>query len=78
VDIYYPWGKVRAHLLSGLGAATRCQCIMLTAADAKRIHVFVYGSDIERSDLLYTSVLIQMWHPLVAARLPDRCASPRA
>ena len=78
VDIYNPWGKVRAHLLCGLGAAMRCQCIMLTTTDGMRIHVFGYASDIERTDLLYTSVLIQMWHGLVAARLPDRCASPRA
>jgi hypothetical protein len=78
VDIYNPWGKVRAHLLCGLGAAMRCQCIMLTTAEGMRIHVFGYASDIERTDLLYTSVLIQMWHGLVAARLPDRCASPRA
>jgi Protein of unknown function (DUF2786) len=78
VDIYSPWGKVRAHLLCGLGAAMRCQCIMLTTAEGMRIHVFGYASDIERTDLLYTSVLIQMWHGLLAARLPDRCASPRA
>jgi Protein of unknown function (DUF2786) len=78
VDIDNPWGKVKAHLLCGLGAALRCQCIMLTTRAGMRIHVFGYASDIERTDLLYTSVLIQMWHGLAAARLPDRCASPRA
>jgi Protein of unknown function (DUF2786) len=77
VDIDNPWGKVKAHLLCGLGAAMRCQCIMLTTRDGMRIHVFGYASDIERTDLLYTSVLIQMWHGLAAAAVPDR-ASPRA
>ena len=29
VDIDNPWGRVKAHLLCGLGSALRCQCIML-------------------------------------------------
>jgi len=77
VEIDNPWGRVKAHLLCGLGSALRCQCIMLTTRTGLRIHVFGYESDIERTDVLYTSVLIQMWHGLVAARVPDR-ASPRA
>ena len=77
VDIDNPWGKVKAHLLCGLGAAMRCQCIMLTTRDGLRIHVFGYASDIERTDLLYTSVLIQMWHGLAAALVPAH-ASPRS
>jgi Protein of unknown function (DUF2786) len=78
VEIYNPWGKVRAHLLCGLGAALRCQCIMLSTRTGLRIHVFGYASDIERTDLLYTSLLIQMWHGLVAARVPEWNGSPRA
>jgi hypothetical protein len=78
VDIYNPWGRVRAHLLCGLAAALRCQCILVDAGDGLRVHVFGYASDIERTDLLYTSVLIQMWHGLVAAEVPARAASVRA
>src|SRR5262249_34119618 len=70
VDIDNPWGRVKAHLLCGLAAAMRCQCIMLSSRSGLRVHVFGYASDIERADLLYTSVLIQMWHGLVAARVP--------
>jgi len=77
VEIDNPWGRVKAHLLCGLGSALRCQCIMITTRGGLRIHVFGYESDIERTDLLYTSVLIQMWHGLAAARVPDR-ASPRS
>src|SRR6202020_3280299 len=29
LDIDNPWGRVKAHLLCGLGSALRCQCIML-------------------------------------------------
>jgi hypothetical protein len=78
VDIDNPWGRVKAHLLCGLGSALRCQCIMLTSRSGLKIHVFGYASDIERADVLYTSVLIQMWHGLAAATVPQWSTSPRA
>jgi hypothetical protein len=77
VELDNPWKRVKAHLLCGLGAAMRCQCILLTTPAALRVHMFGYESDIERTDVLYTSVLIQMSHGLAVARVPDR-ASPRA
>jgi Protein of unknown function (DUF2786) len=78
VEIYNPWARVQAHLLCGLAAALRCQCILLPAETGQRVHVFGYASDIERADLLYTSVLIQMWHGLAAEQVPARADSVRA
>jgi Protein of unknown function (DUF2786) len=79
LDIGHPWARVKAQLLCGLGAALRCQCILISpASGGSRVHVFGYASDIERTDLLYTSVLIQMWHGLAGARVPDWTRSPRA
>jgi hypothetical protein len=78
VEIYNPWARVQAHLLCGLAAALRCQCILLSASDGQRVHVFGYASDIERADVLYTSVLVQMWHGLVAAQVPARADNVRA
>jgi hypothetical protein len=79
VDIYNPWGRVRAHVLCGLASALRCQPILVTAEDGTlRVHIFGYASDLERTDVLYTSVLIQMWHGLVAAEVPARVANVRA
>jgi hypothetical protein len=78
VEIYNPWARVQAHLLCGLAAALRCQCILLPAPDGQRVHVFGYASDIERTDVLYTSVLVQMWHGLVAAQVPARADNVRA
>jgi Protein of unknown function (DUF2786) len=78
VEIYNPWARVQAHLLCGLAAALRCQCILLPARTGQRVHIFGYASDIERSDLLYTSVLLQMWHGLLAADVPAAAASIRA
>jgi hypothetical protein len=78
VEIYNPWARVQAHLLCGLAAALRCQCILLPARAGQRVHLFGYASDIERTDVLYTSVLIQMWHGLIAADVPARADNVRA
>jgi Protein of unknown function (DUF2786) len=79
VDIYNPWGRVRAHLLCGLASAMRCQPILVTSEEGTlRVHIFGYASDLERTDLLFTSVLIQMWHGLIAAEVPARAYSTRA
>jgi len=77
VEIYNPWARVQAHLLCGLADALRCQCILLPSGSGQRVHIFGYASDIERADVLYTSVLIQMSHGLAVAVVPER-ASPRA
>lgn len=79
LDIDSPWARVKAHLLCGLGSALRCQCILLTGSrPGARVHVFGYASDIERTDLLYTSVLLQMWHGLAGAQVPAWSRSARA
>ena len=78
LDIDNPWARVKAHLLCGLGSALRCQCILLSARPGTKIHMFGYASDIERADVLYTSVLIQMWHGLAGAQVPAWSRSPRA
>jgi hypothetical protein len=79
IDIANPWACVQAHLLAGLGTAMRCQCIVLPrSGPGTRIHLFGFASDIERADVLYTSVLVQMWQGLAAAPVPAQAASPRA
>ena len=78
VEIYNPWARVQAHLLCRLAAALRCQCILLPVSEGQRVHVFGYASDIERADVLYTSVLVQMWHGLVAAQVPAMAYNVRA
>jgi Protein of unknown function (DUF2786) len=79
IDITNPWAQVRAHLLAGLAGAMRCQCILLnTHGPGARVHLFGYASDLERADILYTSLLLQMAHGLTAAGLPAGISSPRA
>jgi len=78
VEVYNPWARVQAHLLSGLASALRCQCILLTSPASLRVHLFGYASDLERADVLYTSVLLQMWHGLTQADVPENARSVRA
>jgi Protein of unknown function (DUF2786) len=79
IDIDNPWAQVRAHLLAGLAGAMRCQCVLLsTTRPGARIHIFGYASDLERADILYTSLLLQMAHGLTAAVVPAGVHSTRA
>jgi hypothetical protein len=79
IDIGNPWARVQAHLLCGLAAALRCQCVILPRnGPGSRIHVFGFASDIGRTDVLYTSLLIQMWQGLAATQPPPWAQSPRA
>ena len=79
VDVDNPWARVQAHLLCGVAAAMRCQCVLLPRqGPGSRIHIFGFASDIERTDVLYTSLLLQMWQGLAAAEVPDWSRSPRA
>jgi len=79
LDIDNPWAREKAHLLSGLASALRCQCVLLGGArPGSRVHLFGFASDIDRTDVLYTSVLIQMSHGLAGARVPEWSSSARA
>lgn len=79
IDVPNPWSAVRAHLLAGVSAAMRCQCVLLPAkGGSRRIHVFGYSSDLERVEILYTSLLVQMAHGLAAAEVPVTARSSRA
>jgi hypothetical protein len=79
IGIGNPWARVQAHLLCGLASALRCQCVILpSTGPGSRIHVFGFASDIERTDVLYTSLLLQMWQGLAAGEPPAWTQSPRA
>ena len=79
IDVGNPWARVQAHLLCGLAAALRCQCVILPRpGPGSRIHMFGFSSDLERTDVLYTSLLVQMWQGLAAGQVPAWSRSPRA
>jgi Protein of unknown function (DUF2786) len=79
IDVGNPWARVQAHLLCGLASALRCQCVILPRpGPGARIHMFGFSSDLERTDVLYTSLLVQMWQGLATAQVPAWSRSPRA
>jgi len=66
-----PWAGIKAHLLAGLASALRCQCILLNRRQpGSRVHVFGYLSDLERADILFTSLLVQMARALALEPVP--------
>jgi hypothetical protein len=79
IDVHNPWAQVKAQLLGGLASAVRCACVQIPQAHpGTRIHVFGYTSDLERAEILYTSLLVQMAYGLIAADVPDTARSARA
>ena len=73
-----PWGDVKRHLLAGLATALRCQCVQVQLPAGTRLHVFGYRSDLERADILFTSLLVQMARALAAQLVPGSGGTARA
>src|ERR1700747_263596 len=73
-----PWGDVKRHLLAGLAMALRCQCVQTRSAEGARLHVFGYTSDLERADILFTSLLVQMVRALASQAVPGAGGEARA
>jgi hypothetical protein len=73
-----PWGDVKRHLLAGLATALRCQCVQTRSESGTRLHVFGYRSDLERADILFTSLLVQMARALAAQPVPGYGGGARA
>ncbi|MEU7818298.1 DUF2786 domain-containing protein [Pseudonocardia sp. NPDC049154] len=67
-----PYSAGKARLLGWTAAALRCRWVMHGAAGGKvaAVTVFGFGSDRERVELLYTSLLLQATGQLVRLRPP--------
>jgi uncharacterized protein DUF2786 len=73
-----PWADVKAHLLGAVGTALRCQCVQTRSAQGAVLHVFGYASDLERAEMLYTSLLVQMARALAREFVPGSGNSAKA
>jgi hypothetical protein len=79
ITVENPWANVRVFLLAGILGAMRCQAVQLTGRDGgAKIHMFGYASDLDRAELLYTSLLVQMARGLAAQQIPPGTRSPKA
>ena len=65
-------------LFRSLATALRCQCVQTRSADGTRLHVFGYTSDLERADILFTSLLVQLARALAAQPVPGYGGEARA
>lgn len=79
IDIDNPWASVKVILLAGVFGAMRCKIIQLNhPGSGARVHVFGYQSDLDRAELLYTSLLVQMHRGLAAQRVPGAGGQAKA
>jgi hypothetical protein len=70
VTVPPPYALDKAGLLAGVAVALRCRAVRRRERDGFALHLFGFGSDLERVELLYTSLLVQAAHGLAAAAVP--------
>ncbi|MEU6795435.1 DUF2786 domain-containing protein [Nonomuraea wenchangensis] len=79
VTLPAPWAREKARLVSLVAQAVRCRPLLIGRGDdGHRVHVFGFAADLERADLLATSLLLQMASGLARVRPPGDAVSPRA
>ncbi|MFI6735663.1 DUF2786 domain-containing protein [Nonomuraea sp. NPDC050451] len=79
VTLANPWAREKARLVSLVAQAVRCRPLLIGRGEGgQRVHVFGFAADLERADLLATSLLLQMASGLARVRLPDGVTAVRA
>jgi hypothetical protein len=74
IDLHPPYALDKAGLLAVVAVALRCQAVRREdrTSDGKRIavHLFGFGSDLERVEVLFTSLLLQAGGQLARTPVP--------
>ncbi|WP_433429963.1 DUF2786 domain-containing protein [Nonomuraea sp. CA-141351] len=80
VTLPNPWAREKARLVSLVAQAVRCRPLLIGRGEegGQRVHVFGFAADLERADLLATSLLLQMATGLARVRVPGDVTSVRA
>ncbi|TMR24577.1 DUF2786 domain-containing protein [Nonomuraea turkmeniaca] len=79
VTVPNPWAREKARLVSLVAQAVRCRPLLIGRGDGgQRVHVFGFAADLERADLLATSLLLQMASGLGRVRVPEDVTAVRA
>jgi hypothetical protein len=71
VEVEAPYSRDKAGLLGAVAVALRCRVVHLERRGTARIHLFGHGADLERVELLFTSLLVQAAHGLAATEVPS-------
>jgi hypothetical protein len=78
-----PYALDKAGLLSAIAVALRCRAVQRVRYPGLQkqisIHLFGFGADLDRVELLYTSLLVQAAHALAVEKVPyyDNAAAYR-
>jgi hypothetical protein len=70
VTIEPPYARDKAGLLAAVAAPLRCRVVHLDRRGTARSHLFGHAADLERVELLFTSLLVQAAHGLAAGPVP--------
>ncbi|MEV4540363.1 DUF2786 domain-containing protein [Micromonospora echinaurantiaca] len=70
VEVVAPYARDKAGLLAAVAEPLRCRCVRRRQGSGFAMHLFGFASDLERVDLLFTSLLVQAAHGLAAAVVP--------
>ncbi|MGX6604425.1 DUF2786 domain-containing protein [Micromonosporaceae bacterium Da 78-11] len=70
VTILPPYARDKSGLLASVAAPLRCRVVLLTRPGMTRSHLFGHAADLERVELLFTSLLVQAAHGLAATEVP--------
>lgn len=65
-----PYARDKAALLAAVALALRCRVVHLERRGLARTHLFGHAADLERVELLFTSLLVQAAHGLAGALVP--------
>jgi hypothetical protein len=71
VTVVPPYARDKAGLLAAVAAPLRCRVVHLTRPGEARSHLFGHATDLERVELLFTSLLVQAAHGLTATAVPS-------
>ncbi|MGC5660763.1 DUF2786 domain-containing protein [Micromonospora sp. WMMD723] len=70
VDVVAPYARDKAGLLAAVADPLRCRCVRRPDGSGFALHLFGFASDLERVDLLFTSLLVQAAHGLAGTAVP--------
>jgi Protein of unknown function (DUF2786) len=74
IGLHAPYALDKSGLLAGVAGALRCRSVRREHWQGDRrsytMHLFGFASDLERVDLLYTSLLVQASYGLASAPVP--------
>ncbi|MFJ8628596.1 DUF2786 domain-containing protein [Kitasatospora sp. NPDC093550] len=79
-DLPNPWSMSRVRLMCLIAEAVGCKAIHMGPADngGRRVNVVGFESDVQRAEILYTSLLLQMLNGLNRQAVPYYARSAKA